>query len=542
MKRTVGTWVESPEIECAGRAFFGDQLLNGTKLATYLLEAHRKNKLAGALHDLNGSFAFVIGRPGKPEVVGVDRLRSIPLFYAEGGEGSTLVARKAAELRAGGFQPTSGEEATFLRCGYVLGSRTLHPEISQVIAGSIVRFASDAEPTVERYHRHTRCHGWPSANAGSYDTLDRTSSAVGERLTTVLDGRQALVPLSGGYDSRYVVSMLAEQGYHDVQLFTYGTPSGFEAKIAAQVAEAFDYPWEFVAYSRTGLARFVESESFSRYWTSAGNLCALPHVQEPYALDEMQKRGLVRDDAVVVPGFCGDVLGGSFLAAEVIMGKVGELLAAGLAEHVIGRFLYLDNTLPDVGWMGLRDHVGASIDELPTPTDLDEFVAEANAWAVENRLARYVINALRAYEAAGLDWYMPLWDSELTDFWYSVPVGDLVAKRLYNGYLLDRRFPRYGADIRQAPQYWSTAWFKRLRRLVPQSLVNPLWRLRDTVSGTRRFDVNAFGPIAEWGVDPLGEHAPTYDGNVSRVLVHRYLHDVATGFESHRARPSPPSR
>ena len=525
------SWFEHPEISCAGRAFIGDQLLSGPELAHYLLEGHCTNKLSSALVDLNGSFAFVIGTPDRPEVAGVDRLRSIPLFYGPGGEGMR-VGRTIDQLRTGPCTPAMADTATFLRCGYLLGPHTLDPGIMQVIAGSIVTFGPGKTPVVERYHRHQRCLPATAGYDRSYASLDHLSTGVGQRLVRVLDGRQALIPLSGGYDSRYVVSMLAEHGYDNVQLFTYGTPNGFEARIASQVAAKFGYPWEFIDYTTGGLVDFLRTDGWARYWRSAGNMNVLPHVQEPFALAELGRRGLIRDGAVAVPGFCGDFLGGSYLPSEVTTGEVDRLLACGLDEHLIKRVLYLNNQLDPQQWHGLLQRLSASIGELANPDSLDQFVSSANAWVAEHRVARYVINALRAYEAVDLDWYMPLWDSALVDYWYSVPVHELVAKRLYNGYLLDHRFKRAGVSIQQYPSYWSTAWFRRVRRLVPRGVVNPLWRLRDRVTGTRRFDVNAFGPIASWAIAPLGESTPVYTGNISAVLVHRYLHDVATGFES----------
>ncbi|MEZ5411894.1 MAG: asparagine synthase-related protein [Acidimicrobiales bacterium] len=530
---TAWHWYKTPAIAAAGRAFAGSRLLHGRDLANHLLKAHHEGQLMTALADLNGAFAFVIGSSDGPVVAGTDRLRSIPLFYTWDSDGHPRVAADPRQLRLEPIEPDGADAACFLRCGYTFGPHTLHPEVCQVRPGTFVSFGTGRALVEQRYHRHLRClppSGTGAAQDRSFDRLDEISTTVGRRLVEVLDGRQALVPLSGGYDSRYVVSMLAEHGYDNVQLLTYGTPTGIEARIASQVAEAFGYPWEFVDYTAPGeLARFVRSEAFGRYWAGAGGLSSLPHIQEPYALAELRRRGLVADDAVAVPGFCGDLLGGSFLPTAVLTNRVDELLQVGLAGHLEKRLLYLANPLDPQQWDGLHRRLGESMAGHHHPRSIEEFVSEANAWIVEHRVARYVINALRAYEAAGIDWYTPLWDTALTDFWYEVPVADLVAKKLYNGYLLDRRFPRQNVAIHQYPSYWSSRWFRQVRGLVPRAAIAPLWRLRDRITGTRRFDVNAFGPIAEWGNEPLGAAAPPYAGNISAVLVNRYLHDVSPG-------------
>ena len=529
MREPVWQWHESRAVSAAGRAFIRDQLLTGAGLAKYLADAERSGKLAEAAADLNGSFAFVFGSWDGPDVIGVDRLRSIPLFYAPGQTGRITVARSGHTLRAGPIEPRAVDGATLLRCGYGLGSATLHPEVSDVPPGTILRFEAGREPTATRFQRHTRCHG--GGVDLDYDELDRVSWAVGERLLRVLDGRQAIVPLSGGYDSRYVVSMLAEHGYRNVQLLTYGTRHGFEAKIASQVAEVFGYPWEFVDYTTGGLDAFVAGPTFARYWRTTGNYAAVPHVQEPFALEELRRRGLIDDEAIVVPGFCGDLLGGSFVPAAVRLGEVPDLLEGGLTSYVRSRLMTLQNPLSADEWAAVEASIRESIVGLEHPETIEDFVSELNSFVTDTRVARYVINGVRAYEQAGLDWYLPLWDTELTDAWYRAPLSALIGKALYDGYLLDRRFARDGVAMRQATGLESAPWFRRLRRRLPASTVRRLWKAREAVTRTRRFDVNGFGPIARWADAPLGD-GRSYDGNVITALSRRYLYDVRTDFRS----------
>ena len=84
------------------------------------------------------------------------------------------------------------------------------------------------------------------------------------------------MPLSGGLDSRLILSLLKLAGASDVVAFTYGTASSREAKISQQVAQSLDVPWYCVELSEAKVRQAWQAEggAFIRNaWAGA----SLPH-------------------------------------------------------------------------------------------------------------------------------------------------------------------------------------------------------------------------------------------------------------------------
>ena len=64
-----------------------------------------------------------------------------------------------------------------------------------------------------------------------------------QRLIKFANGRQIIVPLSGGYDSRLVASLLKQANYQNILCFTYGKKSSPEVIISKKVANKIFFYW-----------------------------------------------------------------------------------------------------------------------------------------------------------------------------------------------------------------------------------------------------------------------------------------------------------
>ena len=60
---------------------------------------------------------------------------------------------------------------------------------------------------------------------------------ISDRLIRSLQGKTAIIPLSGGYDSRLIAVMLKNKGLKDVICFTYGRKGNPEVEISEKVAK-----------------------------------------------------------------------------------------------------------------------------------------------------------------------------------------------------------------------------------------------------------------------------------------------------------------
>lgn len=76
-------------------------------------------------------------------------------------------------------------------------------------------------------------------------------------------------------------------------------------------------------------------------------------------------------------------------------------------------------------------------------SNAENYVSLADCWNIANRQAKFIVNSLRVYEFLGYEWRIPLWDSELMNFWSKVPLKYRIKKELYDEYLFERIFREY---------------------------------------------------------------------------------------------------
>ena len=498
-----------------GFGFFHGDLAAGRAFAeiSAALGGHREqpidwSSVESFLRELNGCFALVI-ESRDAVVAAVDRLRSIPLFYGAGA-GKVYVSDDAEWVRSqtGDTEPDDIAATEFLLTGYVTGQETLFPHVKQIQAGEclVIRpVASGGPPRLEthRYYRYLHGDVLAAEEGELSDVLEEMLVGVFDRLLKSTEGRTLVVPLSGGYDSRLVVAMLRRLGRRDVICFSYGFPGNWESRISRSVAEALGYPWVFVPVSPRKWHRWFAHERREAYCTFASGLASIPHIQDFGPVWELKQAKAIPDDAVFVPGHSGDFLAGSHIPGHFISkARIGP---RGVARAILSEHYSLWD------WRGtqeameplLEPRVLALLQDPPMETPSDAARA-FECWDWQERQAKFIVNACRAYEFWGFDWRIPLWDNEMLSFWGRVPLELRLGKRLYDN-CLDRVVfsplgisqPRF-EGLRSSCSYWGdTVW-----RFGRPPYCHPWWGLRSYSELFRAYRTyrRYFGPSSPpWG-------------------------------------------
>jgi len=419
-----------------GTFFYENKLLPNVDVvrlfSSVLEDSHTDHdSLKTLLLTLNGNFALAL-ETSRYIFCTVDRVRSIPLFYAVNGD-EALFSDDANHLRDR-LDPPFNEEngAEFLVTGYVTGPDTLFDGISQLQAGEyLVYDKADGSLITQFYHRFWHENYFSDSEEDLLNRLDEVFVRVFQRLIESTKGRQIVVPLSGGLDSRIIVAMLKRLGAEDVICFTYGKKGNREAEISRQVAEALGYRWYFVEYTKEKLYDGYHSRAISVYKIYSSNLTSLPHTQDFLAVKELKEEGKIPENAVFVPGHSGDMLAGSHIPLDYNQPQTytfEKFLEDNLKKHYT---LWKWNTT-ELGPL-FKDRVWKSVGDIPVYSN------ESCANAIElfdfsERQAKYIVNSVRVYEFFGFQWRIPLWDVELIDFFLQVPVSYRIHQLLYKNY------------------------------------------------------------------------------------------------------------
>jgi len=392
-----------------------------------------EKELSGLFARVSGEFGFVVsGELGSVAVV--DRVRSTPILVNPTDR--SLGGRWEAE---GAAWDNPLASAGFLRGGFTPESSTVLRSISSIPACHYAFIDNTGEFKFTRYASHR--HDSDPIERG--EVLGRLDIVANELVQYVVDicssvGR-VYVPLSGGYDSRFVAWLVREAGIRDVLCVTYGRPDSYEVVCAGQVAADLGLPWRHFPVSLELLRSVWKSDDFAHYLTSAFNGTSLPHIGDYPWLLSLDRSGELDQSGIVLPGFCGDVLAGSFVPKHFAPLDRNQLdrLSEPVAPQLEKKVFNLSNWLSPAEAEALDAH----IDRYRKPVvGAQELVSRVQSYSTEERISKFTCNAARAYEHFGLQFAFPLWNIALTSAMYASHVVDRASNSVYEEFLFERAF------------------------------------------------------------------------------------------------------
>jgi len=438
-----------------------------------------------------GFFCMAIRTPEHTFAV-VDRVRSMPLFYT-GSTRRTVISDSAETLRElerfERFDATRVEE--FEHTGYVTGAGTLFDGLDQLQAGECLVARHDRGTyELDRYWRFTHEERRSTIDSTNFDDeLQRALAAVIERCLRYAKGRQIVLPLSGGYDSRLLATEFKRQKAPNLLAISYGETDSKELSIARRVADSLGIDWKGIVYSeRDWKATSFDDERLA-YQSFASNWCSLPHLQDWLAMKRLREENFFQPDCVFVPGHTGDFISGGHVPPAVF--EQDQFSAAELKELILEKHYrlkigmdansnHIRNELDSVGW-GMSEQ---SFSQSEAASLLEE-------WEWQERQAKYIVNSVRIYEFFGFDWWLPMWDVEFVEHWRKVPLALRRGKSRYNEFVM-RHYDEHGTTQRQEGHASNkTKWGKRIAALggslVSKSVLERIRRERKVLKVKRGF-------------------------------------------------------
>jgi len=477
-------YFESENGFVTGTAFTKNgEMLSGKTLMNYVASFDSPEDLARILPDLNGFYAFAV-RKRDSLIAGVDRIRSIPLFYGQRGDDFFLSdSADWVREKVGDNQMDSLAKEEFLLCGYVTGSDTLFPGVKQIQAGEAIIVGKDDKGNFyvgpQRYFRYLPTMDSHESEEEIFHQLDAVLDRVFKRLIDYADDRTIVVPLSGGYDSRLIVLMLKRFGYMNIVAFSYGKPGNKETMVSKEVAEKLEIKWEFVPYSNEQWYEWYRSPDMKDYFDMAGNLSSLPHIQDWPAVKALKEEKRIPENAVFVPGHTPVYCFQSSNRVETLWESKGSKGEECFFKTIKGAHYNLNR-----GNDKLHKERNSHYLKNYCFITKEETAAVADSWAWTERQSKFIGNSVRAYEFFGYDWWMPFWDIEFVSFYERMPYKLRLEKSLYAGYVRKEYSNQAGIPLEESPgnsgtrsQFMNRAIYLG-KQLLPESLLFPVKKIR----------------------------------------------------------------
>lgn len=498
--------------------------------------------IATLLSSIGGHFAIMAEAPDW-HFAAVDRVASWPLFWAQRRDGRVRLSAHAPDLAVDcGLAEDIDESAalSLATAGYTTGSRTLCAGLQRLRPGEYLFGAAGSGPQVKRYHLYAP---WKIKAAPESELKERFGEVTLGILRRILDhsaGRMIVVPLSGGYDSRVVISGLHHLGARNLRCFSYGLPGNFEADVAQQISQRLGCEWRFVPLNTERQRRFFASDLHRRYLEAADSLSSVPFEQDLSVVHGLLQEGWIESSAIMINGNTGDYISGGHIA-PVLHRPAAAMDAAARRQLVLDglirkHYALWESLMTEANKATLKAMLAAELDEV-CPADPG---AEANHGIYEfsefaNRQSKYVISGQRVYDFLGLDWELPLWDDDYLAFWAGVPLEHKARQRLYAQTLHEYNWGGVWQDLPVNRKRVSPAWIRPLRHAA-RIAAAPLGR-----AGWHRLEKRLFAYwmelVGNYGVVRYREVALDRRGHRNAISWHTeaYLRSKGLGYDGRPA-------
>ena len=453
---------------------FFDKKSASVFLAKVLDKSAKKN--LHSLDKLDGHYAAIYIK-SKYAIVIVDRVRSIPLIWSVAPDGRYIVGDHAKpviqklNLKLKNINADAAKDIAI--AGYSLGRDTLYQNVNSMLPGDMIilpDFRKKPQKLRYSYYRPWLTEKEGDSEDDIREELRNLTLKILQKLIVRANGRQILLPLSAGLDSRLIASGLKHLGYDNVCCFSYGKKGNHEAVAAKSIAKKLGYPWYFLPTITKKMREFRKGEDFERYITLADSLSSTPVEQDVFTIMQLKKQSWANHNAIIVNGQSGDFISGMHIPTllkdnvPLQRNKREQTIMNAMANKHFGLWLDLKDSK---NLLRIKKRIWKELDEVKAPLNepskaysLYEFLE------FQNRQSKYVLGNQRSYEVFGWDWHLPLWDNEYVEFWQKVPLHLKYKQRLYRDMLVTENWGGVWGELLPAPHWIMPKWIRPFRHIA----------------------------------------------------------------------------
>ena len=446
----------------------GAHLMSKVEIHDHFQHIKSLNNFNEQLQVLNGCFCIVIQTSDKV-YFSTDVIRSYPLFftinktnlYMSDNTNSLLDILNKKEINSLAREEFISVKSTPL-------NYTLIDEIKQVDNGQSFEFSIKSKTIRSNYYIYN-IH----ANSCKIDfnLFEKILLNTFNRLIDSVNNKTIVVPLSGGYDSRLIVTMLKKLNYSNVVCFSYGKSDSYEAKTSSKVASKLNFDWHFISFEDSHMKDFLKQNILEEYMLYSGNLSSVPHFQDLYAVHYLKENNLIDSDSIFVPGHSGDLLAGShiteiFNKISTKRFKKNSTISSKIHQHWY-RLNFFSNQ-KDIDNKKSIQRIQTFLKHFPS---IDNELIKTDVWDISNRQAKFIVNSVRVYEFYGYDFRLPLWDIDYTKFCLRALVDQRINCNFYNRTLENIIFKEYDIVYKKESVLIKSIVIKLARKFLNERII-----------------------------------------------------------------------
>lgn len=357
------------------------------------------------LAKIPGHWALIDLRGDAP-VLTVDRQRSRPLVAAH--TGTEWLVSDDIELFRGRFPFKKDRAAAklFKHFGHTIGNRTLVRDVWDTPAASSMTLTT--VPSASPYLTY-KADESPITDVDTYaQSFGAAMDIAFGRFLQQAAGRQLVVPISAGFDSRLILTWLRKMGAENVVTYSYGVRNAPERATSEAVATALGYPFKYVELGPEKIRAAWTPGRAADYNRFAWGGTSLPHKQDWYAIRELVRKGDIQRDAIVLPGHT--VPAAAARERVYTPGADFDLVAQELALANGGQQRQPEKVVKNKLF---REVLAENADHLEFGDSERDNLSLWQWTALRERQAKFISNSVRVYEFFGLNWALLLHEPEI---------------------------------------------------------------------------------------------------------------------------------
>jgi len=496
-------WFSNKEIYVKGYIIDNDIVYEGESLIEYFSEVKNDSDFKDKIKRAKGLFSVIIKEKNKI-FAAVDRIRSFPLFYYEDNNEFTITDDTYYLKKKYQLECNQLSKKEFLFARYVTGKETLLENVFQIQAGEYLIYNNKIRNLY--YHDFLTT----KVNLNNFEDSRKEFLSILKRLThrlvSSVKEKTIVVPLSSGYDSRLVASLLKMYGFKNVICFTYGKKDSVDVSISKNVARQLGYKWIFVDHHYDAkVSKYINSTEFINFSKLAYNHTSIVHLQDYFVVKQLKTNNLIPSNSIFVPGHSGDMLVGNHLyRGDDIQVKLDRFVKKITKRHYILKPYYRDSKIE----LKLKNYY--SKNHLPHSL-IDNY-------NMKERQSKFIVNSVRVYEYFGYSHRMPLWDEELVRFFKTLDFKSKLDSNFYKKVIFNDIFKSLKIDIIPPDKLQNGRVIKGfLKQILSQYLVSSY--RKHFYSNTK---VNDFHPYSNI-LNSMKENSSSERTNVDGIITNWIL-------------------
>lgn len=359
--------------------------------------------------------------------------REVPVFYAIQDTKLILSDRpKSLTHKSHRFNDLSVQE--FLAYGYVTSDRTLLEGIYSLEAGGVLHY-EQGKVTVKTDYLYNSLPISDMQYPELFRCLEETTRDIFDDLIKAIKGKSVILPLSAGYDSRFIAAMLKMGGAEDVTCYAWGRPGHKDIETSRAIAEKLGYKWAAVDYSPHNWKVALNSEWLRPVLRESTNYTSIS------GTGSVPFQGFLREidieNSIILSGHTGDFIGGGHIPPSLTKNSaIFDIALMVGKKHVFAK--------------QKRNHeevISELESQLADYTSSTDPYRVFEMWDQRERQCKFIVNTNRYYEELGISWSMPFWDFRFMTFWDQVPLEYKQGCKLYHDFLENSVFSQVGIDF-----------------------------------------------------------------------------------------------